>query len=335
LWFEEIPRIMLSSDEAELKLSPQSLCGDMAEDVNNSQSNPTSNLLSQSPTLPPRHDEKESNSSTFQAAQDEGQDTLGLLSQNLDDKGKVTLPPNDEDSEGIQTPEEMKCHEEKNDQKVNFSSDVCDDHLPRSAASLHFETKFLRRSKSAQELSGLSLEDDVDKRQRVASAITHRKTEPVLISKKRRDKNESIAMFFPPSQWSSRYGIQFFTVVIPKVTVVKDYENGPKGTYAVYQLEIKRGRQVIVRKYRYSQFSDFHQALLRSSIAIILQQAKIYLPAKTWFKKISPSFLEQRRMELEKYLHRLLQFKYSPREALVQKFLALNEFEVMDFWIDH
>jgi len=311
---------MVGSDgESELNLSPQVPRDDNAEIRNKNQCKPPSRLNCESPVLPPRSDEKEIN---FPPSQGECPQILPFVPQDKFDDGKVNLSSNDEDNEGLQTVVEMK-------ESMSFSHDICDER--RRTKSLCILTSSAGKAKAAQ----LSLDDSDTLRKKVSSVRKHRETEPNLTMKRKNTKHVSPALFFPPSQWSARYGIQFFTVVIPKVFVIKDYEKGSKGSYAVYQIEIKRGRQVIVRKYRYSQFADFHQALLRSSIAIILQQAKIYLPAKTWFKNVSPSFLDQRRQELEKYLHRLLQFKYSPREAIVQKFLALNEFVVKDFWIDH
>jgi len=149
------------------------------------------------------------------------------------------------------------------------------------------------------------------------------------------DPRLNIPLFFPLSQWSSRYGIQFFTVDVPTVDVIEVSDKGPKGGFAVYTIQVKRGRQVLLRKYRYSQFSVFHQELLHSDIAVLIKKGKIFLPSKTWFRNISVQFLEQRRKDLEKYLHSLLLYKYVPSVAIVQKFLGLNEFVIKDFWIDH
>lgn len=149
------------------------------------------------------------------------------------------------------------------------------------------------------------------------------------------DPRLNLPMFFPVSQWSSRYGIQFFTVDVPKVDVIEIPEKGKKAGFAVYTVQIKRGRQVLLRKYRYSQFSVFHKELQQTEIAILIKKGKIFLPTKTWFRNISVQFLEQRRKKLEKYLHSLLLYKYVPSVAIVQKFLGLNEFVIKDFWIDH
>jgi len=149
------------------------------------------------------------------------------------------------------------------------------------------------------------------------------------------DPKLNIPLFFPVSQWSSRYGIQFFTVDVPTFDITEVPERGPKGSFAVYTVQVKRGRQVLLRKYRFSEFSLFHQELLHSDIAVLIKKGKIFLPSKTWFRNISVQFLEQRRKDLENYLHSLLLYKYVPSVAIVQKFLGLNEFMIKDFWIDH
>jgi len=149
------------------------------------------------------------------------------------------------------------------------------------------------------------------------------------------DPRLNIPMFFPVSQWSSRYGIQFFSVAVPTVEVIGHPEKGPKYGYAVYTVKVMRGRQVLLRKYRYSQFADFHGELLNSDISLIIRKGRIHLPSKTLFRNLAARFLKQRRKGLQKYLHSLLKYKYVPTEAIVQKFLGLNEFMIKDFWIDH
>jgi len=149
------------------------------------------------------------------------------------------------------------------------------------------------------------------------------------------DPRLNIPLFFPVSQWSSRYGIQFFSVAVPTVEIIEHPEKGPKYGYAVYTVKVMRGRQVLLRKYRYSQFADFHEELLISDIAVIIRKGRIHLPSKTLFRNLAAQFLKQRRKGLEKYLHSLLRYKYVPAEAIVQKFLGLNEFVIKDFWIDH
>jgi len=176
------------------------------------------------------------------------------------------------------------------------------------------------------------------------SAISQLKKDPstgsTFKSQKRREDNcldpkLNIPLFFPVSQWSSRYGIQFFSVAVPTVEVVEHPEKGPKYGYAVYTVKVMRGRQVLLRKYRYSQFADFHEELLNSDIAVIIRKGRIHMPSKTLFRNLAAQFLKQRRKGLEKYLHSLLRYKYVPAEAIVQKFLGLNEFVIKDFWIDH
>jgi len=151
----------------------------------------------------------------------------------------------------------------------------------------------------------------------------------------RLDPRLNIPLFFPLSQWSPRYGIQFFSVKVKKFEIIEVPEKGPKSGYAVYTVQVMRGRQVLYRKYRYSQFAAFHEELLNSDIAVIIRKGRISLPSKTWFRNLAVPFLEQRQKDLENYLHSLLRYKFVPSEAIVQKFLCLNEFVIKDFWIDH
>jgi len=149
------------------------------------------------------------------------------------------------------------------------------------------------------------------------------------------DPRLNIPLFFPVSQWSPRYGIQFFSVTVPSFEVIEHPEKGSKYGYAVYTVKVMRGRQVLLRKYRYSQFADFHDELLNLDIALIIRKKRIYLPSKTLFRNLAVQFLKHRRKGLEKYLHSLLRYKCVPSKAIVQKFLGLNEFVIKDFWIDH
>jgi len=256
------------------------------------------------------------------SAQDHGHKTLTLPPE--DTICSHNLPPSySEDSDGLRKVDDIKSHKNA-DQRNSIESN--------KGALRSQSVHIIVPGDKCSGFKELSLDDELKINE--PRLRKHRKTEPNMTMKKRAVR-ESVPLFFPPSQWSARYGIQFFTVVIPKVSIINDNDKGSKGSYAQYILETKRGRQVIKRNYRYSQFAEFHKLLLRSSVAIIVHQARIYLPPRTWFKNTSASFLDNRRVELEKYLHRLLQYKYTSRERIVQKFLGLNEFVVKDFWIDH
>jgi len=314
-----------SNGDSQLKLSPVSGRGfNVDSPTTNRQSNPPSNFQSQTPTLPPSSDEKDINSTP------KVKENTNLTLQPHENirTPNLTLPTSVDESESVNSVD-LKRPEYSDGKSGTFSPNTPEKNLPnlpslqKSKSLIHFPPT---------DKNELSLDDNESKK--ASSSRENRSSQPNL-KKKRHGHHETAPLFFPPAQWSSRYGIQFFTVEITRVRVVEDSEKGVKGSYALYHLEIKRGRQKIERDYRYSEFSDFHRALLCSSIAIILQQGKIYLPAKTWFRNVTPAFLEKRRRELEKYLHKLLRFKYSPRESIVQKFLALNEFVVKDFWVDH
>jgi len=316
---------MTAQEDSQLKLSPvepSSRGVDIDSPVTNHQCNPPSNYQSQTPTLPPRNDEKDRLSSPNEA---KGHEVQNLPPQHETISPKLTPSSNKVAFQNLDEKRPEDRHEDAAEPRDKNLPIKLEKGQPKKRA-----VTLLSSTEAAQQ--ELSL--DQPEKPKVSSLRTRRQTEPDL-KKKRVRQRGSAPLFFPPSQWSSRYGIQFFTVTIASVAVVEDPEKGPKGSYAVYQIEIKRGRQVIIRKYRYSQFADFHKALLCSSISVILQQGRIFLPAKTWFRNVSPEFLEKRRLELEKYLHKLLQYKYSPRETIVQRFLALDEFVVKDFWIDH
>ena len=74
-------------------------------------------------------------------------------------------------------------------------------------------------------------------------------------------------MYFPPSQFSHRFGTQFYTVEIPECRVVYDKER--KCKFAVYKFEIKRGRQSKTVFYRYSEIRQLHEYLCSTSIGSI------------------------------------------------------------------
>ena len=94
-------------------------------------------------------------------------------------------------------------------------------------------------------------------------------------------------MFFPPRNWSRRFGTQFFTIEIASVEITEDDKTAEKSAY--YHIIVKRGKQVqilfplfffcfpqkitktkkcfeerIVAR-RYSEFYEFHRLLVRFS----------------------------------------------------------------------
>lgn len=223
------------------------------------------------------------------------------------------------------TPCDIDCGSPSQEDKVVKNSSLSSNGLSFSKEII--DKKKFSLSSSSENISAISQLKD---QSRESPFKSHERREDNCL-----DPKLNIPLFFPVSQWSSRYGIQFFSVAVPTVEIIEHPQKGPKYGYAVYTVKVMRGRQVLQRKYRYSQFANFHGELQNSNIKVIIRKGKIRLPSKTLFRNLAVQFLKQRRKGLEKYLHSLLRYKYVPSEAIVQKFLGLNEFVIKDFWIDH
>ncbi|ETO28594.1 hypothetical protein RFI_08538 [Reticulomyxa filosa] len=135
-------------------------------------------------------------------------------------------------------------------------------------------------------------------------------------------------MYFPPSQFSHRFGAQFFTVEIPEFQLVEDKESHK--TYAIFKFVVKRGRQTRVMYYRYSEILQLHDYLCSTSLGLIASICNF--PGKTLRPKLDQSFLEKRRVALEEYFHKLLcNGRHISQLPNVQKFLQLDKFEVNEY----
>lgn len=133
-------------------------------------------------------------------------------------------------------------------------------------------------------------------------------------------------MFFPPRNWSRRFGTQFFTVEIKAANLSEDEKGAEK--CAFYSIIVKRGKQERLIKRRYSEFYEFHRLLVRfSSYA-----RRCNFPPKTWFRNVSESFLEERRELLDKYLQQVLHDQRIARHKYTIAFLNLNNFDLYKWW---
>ena len=116
--------------------------------------------------------------------------------------------------------------------------------------------------------------------------------------------------YFPPSQFSHRFGYeaafpavcilsnvnliqfrtQFYTVVVKSSRVV--YDKDRKCKFAVYEFEIKRGRQKKTIFYRYSEIRQLHEYLCSTNVGSIANL--VSFPSKTWFTRLDDKFLDER-----------------------------------------
>lgn len=139
-------------------------------------------------------------------------------------------------------------------------------------------------------------------------------------------------MYFPPSQWSARFGVQFFTVLIPDVRLFQDL--GRKRSYAAYKITSCRGKQTITVWRRYSEF-DMLQRHLQLYPSERIQRASLDapLPGKTLFRRLKPEFLDRRREGLELYLQHIVSRDRRIIEVpIVRQFLQFDMFIEAPWW---
>ncbi len=74
-------------------------------------------------------------------------------------------------------------------------------------------------------------------------------------------------MYFPPSQFSHRFGTQFFTIEIPEYKIMTEKDSSTK--FAVYKFTVKRGKQQRVIYYRYSEILQLHEYLCSTGVGAI------------------------------------------------------------------
>lgn len=86
-------------------------------------------------------------------------------------------------------------------------------------------------------------------------------------------------LYFPPKEYSPRYGNHFFTVLI-KNYEIEGHPSACGGQYAVYILEISQGKRKWMIKKRFREFDSLNQSLQNE-----LQQSTQLpsLPPKTCF----------------------------------------------------
>lgn len=142
---------------------------------------------------------------------------------------------------------------------------------------------------------------------------------------------QTTAMYFPPSQFSHRFGTQFYTVSVPECRVV--FDNSSKCKFAVYKFEIKRGRQSKTVLYRYSEIRQLHEYLCSTSVGSIANL--VAFPSKTWFSRLDDAFLDERRSKIEHYFHSLLSSSRTISQIpCVRRFLQIDTFVVKEWFLE-
>lgn len=150
---------------------------------------------------------------------------------------------------------------------------------------------------------------------------------------KPRNKKKIISqvLYFPPAQFSHRFGTQFYTIVVPECRIVFDQQTHTK--FAVYKFEVKRGRQTRDIFYRYSEIRQLHDFLCSTSDTLGSIAIRCSFPNKTWFKSLDEKFLDKRRKALESYFHQLLSSsRVISQIECITKFLQLDQFIVKEWW---
>lgn len=118
------------------------------------------------------------------------------------------------------------------------------------------------------------------------------------------DKVRTELVYFPPKQFSPRFGDNFFTAVIENYERVKPIDSC-SGHYVVYAIGVSRGKHTWIVKRR---FKEFEQLLLylKGKYPNTVQPFPA-LPAKTCCSVLNDEdFLLARSKELQTFLHEML-----------------------------
>ena len=130
------------------------------------------------------------------------------------------------------------------------------------------------------------------------------------------------SVYFPVSEFSTRYGEQFFTVSM-EGGVIFDASPQMGSKHVRYALRIMYGQKSHVVHHRYSEFLALHHKL----VPLGLQSKVVRVPPKTCsrlFKDpFDPNFIERRAEGLYTYLHSVMQDRTAIDSALVRDFLDL------------
>lgn len=118
-----------------------------------------------------------------------------------------------------------------------------------------------------------------------------------------------LVIYFPKSQFSSRYGNQFYTLEVSFAEAKK----GDMvcfidcGEYTEYVITLRQGANKWTANHRYSEFTQLHSALQKETTEKRYPIELPELPKKTWFRVTKDEdFINNRRIALEEYLDKIL-----------------------------
>lgn len=119
--------------------------------------------------------------------------------------------------------------------------------------------------------------------------------------------NNNELLYFPRKEFSSRFGVRFYTFEIASFATHKSHADSccqsAEATY--YEIHLLRGKGTWSVRRRFSEFIKLLEDLKELDTALVIEGP---LPAKSFYHTLfpDPTFLEQRRVALEKFLEKLL-----------------------------
>ena len=126
-----------------------------------------------------------------------------------------------------------------------------------------------------------------------------------------------VAYTYLGKDFSNRFGINFFTFTIDSVSI-KDICCDP---HALYIITVKQGKNSWIVNKRYKDFFALKYDVEYGE--------DMEFPAKTWFRCLDPTFLENRKEQLSSFLQLILHKhsanNYITEESTIWKFLQNND----------
>ncbi|DAZ99586.1 TPA: hypothetical protein N0F65_001414 [Lagenidium giganteum] len=126
-------------------------------------------------------------------------------------------------------------------------------------------------------------------------------------------------VYLPERVWSTRYGVDYFTVKV-------DGYHVRDNKYAVYEMNVHNGKQQWKVFRRFSEFDRFRSNRWRQpTSACAGGRPSVLAPAKTYCcRDLNPDFLDRRRAQLHDFLQDLLVIPKVATDKAVKEFLQLH-----------